>query len=979
MARRKSARPTFANLAREIMSLPIAHRVNRLGGYGPDGQVIYEGHPAGAPSVLVDSQGPATATFMSNGSVSLLIKLPEGMEVPVLDASFDPVEKREAGVPSQNVWLGVGAGKRRRVASLINPNVNLGCPADAIRIVKLGDPDRSMWFGATFKLAPGLVVESAVRFALVTTPAGPALLRQVCLRNVGRKKLSGDLWTYFNMHGTQRFVYNKQLWYDAGLPLTPRETVVSARVPYSDIVQIKRVSSAPANLRPIDATCDYATFVGNTAVNALLPQAVRDGAMLSGPGTAGRKLSRFATAQIAAAQFAIDLAPGKTATLEQSLLYVMDAKVIDRFRRDSGCPTPRYREIAAAFKQAATTLVKSTPDAKKAAAQSGGQTGADRPAPDFEVAMPNESVAAMYANSAWSTVEELYENCRAHGAKMAEGIELGTRDRGQDMWPKMKEDPGRVRADLVHALGFMYVTCDRTPKVGKRPLTLVEKLHGMWPRQFPSRWDHRDQEVLNDNRPYTDSPLWLVDSLNMYIRETGDVSILTEPVTTIRLTKPDDPIHSGIVGHDRMQRVIDAVLEVFACFKRHADDTPYGMAQILYGDWCDPIDMFGTNPVGDATSRGRGRGVQVRLSAHLFDCLVNTIDTLAAPSVAAAVADVRPADRARELGRFADSLRQNIVRWAWEDAKDANARPRGGKKFHAGFLDCIHEFRTDGSRPDYARGQTGYTLGSMAGRDFDGLDRRILGPQAYGLNMLRTQRNYLTPVDGADAMAAAVMRTMDELFYHPKLGLLLFTTPVANDQRGVDFVGRIGMFPVGCGENGEYHHGQVFMHRFRLDVPGQADTVWKQFKPIMSALRDESVAGPFETPCTSYASDRTDPHFGKGMYFGLSGSIDWIMETFARMAGVRLALHDDRLPDVRIDPHLPAALAGRMTFRRIVHVATGPGRYRKVPLTVSLDRKGSGRVRERLITVNGRKAGAAEVRSIGRAEAVEIEIVEVCG
>ncbi|MCG3179759.1 MAG: hypothetical protein BIFFINMI_02102 [Phycisphaerae bacterium] len=958
MARRSSgSAPTFAARAREILNLPVAHPVNRLGGYGAAGEAIYRALPTGAPSVLVDSQGPATATFMSNGSVAFTVKLPEGMEVPVLDASFDPVEKRETGVPSQNVWLELAVGRSgRRVASLINPNANVGCPADSIRVVKLGDPERSMWFCATFRPAPGVAVESAVRFALVATPAGPALLRQVCLRNVGRRKLTGNLWTLFHMHGTQRFVYNKQLWYDAGLPVTLRDTVVSARVPYSRIVQLKRISSSPANLKPVDATCDYATFVGDTGVLSVLPAAVRGGAMLSGPGTAGRKLSRFATAQIAAGQFALDLAPGKVATLDQSLLYVLDGRISERFIKSAQCPTPRYREIAVAFAKAATGLIRSTPGAGEAAKLIGGAASASH-APAFRVEMAAEPVAAMYANSAWSTVEELYENCRAHGAKMAEGIELGTRDRGQDMWPKMKEDPGRVRADLVHAMGFMYVTCDATPRVGRRPLTLVQKLHGMWPRQFPSRWDHRDQEVLNDNRPYTDSPLWLVDSLNMYIRETGDASILGERVTTIRLTHPDDPIHSGIVGCERTQTVLQAVLEMFDCFARHVADSPYGMAQILYGDWCDPIDMMGTKPVGDATTRGHGRGTQVRLSQHLFDCLVRTIDLLETP--AGRSVDAR---RLAGLKRFADALRLSIVKWAWEDT----CKPG----FHAGFLDCIHELRADGRVPRYAKGEAGYTLGSMTGRDFDGLTRRILGPQAYGLNMLRTRRDWLTPVASADAMCAKIMRTMDKLFYHPKLGLLLFTTPVANDQLGVDLVGRIGMFPVGCGENGEYHHGQMFMHRFRIEIPGQADTVWRQFKPIMSAMRDDSVAGPFETPCTSYASDRTDPHFGKAMYFGLSGSIDWIVETYQRMAGVQLALHDERQPDLRIDPRLPAALDGAMTFQRIVHVATGPGRYRQVPLTVRVRRGASAGVK-----INGRPAPAAEVQSLRGMKKVDVEIV----
>jgi len=969
MARtRADERRSFAAEGRRILSLEIAHRVNALGGYGPSGEVIYETHPAGCPSVLVDSRGSATATFMSNGSVGFHVTLAGGMEVPVLETSFDFVEKREVGVPSNNVWLDVTVGTRRCIASLINPNTHMDCPAAAVRLVKVGDPNRAMWYGATFTPARGVAYRTAVRFALADTPQGPALMREVYVENTGKRPITGTLWTCFNLHGTQQFVYNKESWYDQGLPVTLRDSVVCATLPYTDILQIKRVSSAPTGVKPVDATCDHSTFVGGASAFSTMPQAVVRGGMLA--GGAGRQLNRFSTATVAANQFAVDLKPGRAATLQQALLYVTDGPVIEAFRRGTACERPAYGDIARAFKAAARQLVKTTPNATAIARAASAVSDKER-TPFFQVSLPNLPVASNYANSVWMGVKELYETCRAHGAKLADGIELGTRDRGQDMWPKMKEDPGRVRADLVHALSFMYVTCEEPPVVVGRPLTLPEKLHGMFPRQYPSRWDDRTQEVANDNRPYTDSPLWLINSLHMYLRETGDTSILRERVKTIRLTDPEHPITSSIVGNDDEYTIAEVVFEVLACFERHADDSPYGMAQILYGDWCDPLDMFGTNPVGDPTSRGRGRGVQTRLAAHLFDCLVETIDTFEAPAVLRALTGLEVEARIDRIKTFADRLRQNIVTWAWEDGPGA---------FMAGFIDCIHEFAMDGSVPDYAKGEIGYTLGSMRGTDFDGINRRALVSQAWGLRMLLTQRGYLTPIDGADAMIAKVLRTADTLFYRKALGLVQFTVPVANNQRSLDLVGRMGVVPPGCAENGEYHHAQAMMHRFRLDVPGEADTVWQQFQPIMSALRDESIAGPFETPCNCYASDPADPHFGKAMYFGLSGSVDWIIEVFHRFAGLELALHDRRRPDVRVSPNLPDVFDHDFTFRRVIHRAGRGGRYTPIPLTIRVRKEGSGtKATETRVTINGQPAERAEVKSVKGLKQVCIEIVHVCG
>ena len=952
----------FVAEAMQVLALKVAHRVNRLGGYGPASEVIYEGHPSGCPSVLVDSRNGATATFMSNGSVGFTVKPPESMEVKILESHFDAVEKREIGTPSSNVWLALTIGKKQIVTSLVNPNNNRECPATRIRVVKLGDPNRAMWYCAWFAPAAGVSLVAAVKLSLRMTSKGPVLLREVFVQNTGRKAMAGQLWTNYFLPGTQRFVYNKSCWYDAGCPVTLDDTVMTARVPYSDIVQIKVQHSEPQNLKPVDATCDYATFMGDTAAFSLMPTAVQTGRMLK--GGAGRQINRFSTAAVSANQFTLKLNKGGVATLRQSLLYVTDNAVCDTFRQNSGYKDPTYRAMSSAFQKACRALLPQTDVRREVDA---GPAATENVWPAFEVQCPAERTVSEYANSVWTGVKELYENCRAHGAKLADGIELGTRDRGQDMWPKIKEDPGRVRADLVHALSFLYITHDGAFPTD-RPLTLREKLHGMFPRQFPSHWTNRSAEVRNDNRPYSDSPLWLINSLLMYIRETGDISVLSETVKTVTLTSPDTPETSGLVGNDKTLKVAEVVREILACFERHADDSPYGMAQILYGDWCDPVDMFGTSEVGNAKTRGRGRGVQVRLSAHLFLTLIETIDTFASRRVADALARQGVDVDISRLQTFANRLRQNIVKVAWEDD--------GTKGFPAAFLNCIHELKIDGSVPAYKEGEIGYTLGSLKGRDFDGINRRELGGQAYALEMLLTRRPYLLAIPGTEDMVAKLLRTVDKLFYDAKLGLVMFTKPIANNADAIATCGRMGVLPAGTAENGEYHHCQVMMHRFRLSVQGQADTVWKQFKPMMSALRDDSIAGPFETPSTSYVSDKDDPHFGKGMYFGLSGSVDWIVEVFHKIAGLQLALHDADQPAVKVEPNLPGALAHTLTLRRVVHAATGPGVFRPIPLQLDITRQGQGkRLVEQVITINGERKDKAEIENVDGLDRIAIGIV----
>lgn len=122
--------------AQNILAIPIQHRVNALGGYGPAGEVIFEKQPFNCPSSLTVQQGDATAAFQTNGSVDFEVKHPGGLAVHVLEGSFDPVEKRETGVPSANTWLEFSG----RFASIINPNANWNLPPLTNRIIKTSAP-----------------------------------------------------------------------------------------------------------------------------------------------------------------------------------------------------------------------------------------------------------------------------------------------------------------------------------------------------------------------------------------------------------------------------------------------------------------------------------------------------------------------------------------------------------------------------------------------------------------------------------------------------------------------------------------------------------------------------------------------------------------------------------------------------------------------------------------------------------------------
>lgn len=919
---------SFVNEAQRILNLQPAYIVRDTDGYSHDGEVIYQSHPLGCPSVLVDSQGKGTVQFLSNGSIEFKVKTHSGLEVHVLESSFDPVEKRETGVPSNNVWLVLKSGPKKSdklctILSIINPYHCIPSVNISGKVVKIGYPSRAMWFCYEILLHGNNKLRTAVKFSLQSNEFGLALLRQIYLEYIGRGKIKGSVWTYFHTRGTQRFVYNKPLWYDAGRVINKNEIVVTATVPYSSSIQIKRISSVVSgNIKSTASTCDYTSFIGSSEFSAILPQSVLKDELLN--ALTNKRLNRFSTPTVAVTRFEFELTSSKYGAVQQALLYITKSELEEMFRTVATTQHPDYRHIERAFTSASKKLIKMTGTVRKMITDQSKEK-ADDFIP-FHIVLPKNEIVANYVNSVWMGVRELYENCRAHGAKLADGIEIGTRDRAQDMWPMMKEDPARVKADLIHAYSFMYITADEDA-LKRKPLTLSAKLHGMFPRQYPSQWLDRTIEVANDNRPYADSAIWLVDALNKYISETGDISVLLEPVKTVTLTEPDHPETSRLRGCETTFKIAEVLREIFLSYSRHIDDSPYGLAQVLYGDWCDPVDMFGTSVVGIPKTRGWGRGANVRLSAHIFLSLIETIDIFSSSQVSRLLRQSGIIFDTEFFHEMANKLRQNIMRVAFEAMSDTE---------QSGFIDCIHELKKDGTRPDYANGEIGYTLGSARGTDFDGMPRRILSTQAFCIKMLNTKRSYLKEIDDADEIIFMVLKMVDKMFYRKELGLLLITPPIANSIESQTLVGRMGVLPCGCAENGEYHHGQMFMHTFRLGINGEANKVWQQFLPMLSVMRSRDIAGPFETPCTSYCSDRNDPHFGKGMYFGLSGSVDWLLEFIEDIVGLELKLYETDVPIIKLSPRLPSILSDGLIYNRIIHVHNEQTNYHKVQLTVKI-------------------------------------------
>jgi cellobiose phosphorylase len=144
---------------------------------------------------------------------------------------------------------------------------------------------------------------------------------------------------------------------------------------------------------------------------------------------------------------------------------------------------------------------------------------------------------------------------------------VGYRDILQDLMSITPFDPKFVKTEFLNALRYQFTD-------------------GRAVRQY-----ERFKDGGHDERMYMDSPLWMVDTLVRYLRDTGDFGILKRQVPYLRSKK------KGSVYEHVMRGLM-------SCYKFRGQK---GLCVAGHGDWNDALDGIG---------RG-GRGVSVWLSMGL--------------------------------------------------------------------------------------------------------------------------------------------------------------------------------------------------------------------------------------------------------------------------------------------------------------------------------------------------------------------------
>ena len=184
---------------------------------------------------------------------------------------------------------------------------------------------------------------------------------------------------------------------------------------------------------------------------------------------------------------------------------------------------------------------------------------------------------------------------------------VGYRDVLQDLMSITPFDAEYARTELLNAMRYQFPD-------------------GRAVRQY-----ERFKDGGHDERMYMDSPVWMVDTLVRYLRDTGDFKILKRQVPFLRSRKKGTAYRHALLG-------------LRSCYTHRGQK---GLCLVGHGDWNDALDGIG---------RG-GRGVSVWLSMALVYFGREML------GLAEFVGDRRAAG---ELGTMIRTLTRNINRHAWD-------------------------------------------------------------------------------------------------------------------------------------------------------------------------------------------------------------------------------------------------------------------------------------------------------------------------
>jgi cyclic beta-1,2-glucan synthetase len=411
-------------------------------------------------------------------------------------------------------------------------------------------------------------------------------------------------------------------------------------------------------------------------------------------------------------------------------------------------------------------------------------------------------------------------SCRvyARSALYQSGGAYGFRDQLQDVMALVHAAPAVARAHIVRAAG----------------------------RQFPAgdvqHWWHPPRGHGLRTR-VADDPLWLPFVALAHVAETGDLSILDEPVAFLD-APPLPPGQEGDYGAPPAGAEAAPLYEHCLRALEHADRTgPHGLPLIGGGDWNDGLNRLGR----------QGRGESVWLAWFAITC----------------------------MNRFAP-----LCESRGEPARAAALRDRAAR-----LRDAIENHAWDGRWYRRAYFDDGTPLGSARNR-------------ACSIDSLAQSWAVLSGAGDPDRARSAMESVYERLVRLDDGLILLFAPPFEDDELDPGYVR--GYLP-GVRENGgQYTHAAMWVVQATATL-GRGRLAMDLVRLINPVLRADHAAGVERYQVEPYviAGDvySQPPHHGHGGWTWYTGSAGWLYQVIlksilgADRRGSRLYLQPCSPPD----------------------------------------------------------------------------------
>lgn len=265
-----------------------------------------------------------------------------------------------------------------------------------------------------------------------------------------------------------------------------------------------------------------------------------------------------------------------------------------------------------------------------------------------------------------ANVEDAFNDLRRYWNKMFSTFVVQTPDRDVNrmvnMWNpyqctvtfNLSRSASFYESGISRGIGFRDTNQDLLGYVHMLPSRARERILDLAATQLPNGGAYHQYEVLTKRgntdigSGFNDDPQWLVLSVAAYLKETGDYSILDEPVVYDNKPGTEQPIY------DHLKRALQYTVERLG---------PHKLPLIGHADWNDCLNL---NCFSDTPGESFQTHVDTTAGTTAESVFIGGLFTLAAKEMAAIAEHIGRLDDAAYYRKLAAQMAQTVLQHGWD-------------------------------------------------------------------------------------------------------------------------------------------------------------------------------------------------------------------------------------------------------------------------------------------------------------------------